>query len=61
MRQTLNHRPSQPNLVVGWASGLLQVWPAEDLTIGHGTGCYGPVPCQAPRCRSGSSDPLWVG
>jgi hypothetical protein len=33
MRQTLTHRPSQPNLVVGWASGLLQVWPAEDPTI----------------------------
>ena len=26
-------RPTQPNLVVGWASGLVQVWPAEDSTI----------------------------
>jgi hypothetical protein len=25
--------PHQPNLVVGWASGLVQVWPAEDTTI----------------------------
>ena len=34
MRQTLTHNPSQPNLVVGWAAGLVQVWPAEDLSIG---------------------------
>lgn len=33
MRQTLTPTPSQPNLVVGWASGLVQVWPAEDREI----------------------------
>jgi hypothetical protein len=26
-------RPARPNLVVGWASGLMQVWPAEDTAI----------------------------
>lgn len=27
------HRAARPNLVVGWAAGLLQVWPAEDTSI----------------------------
>lgn len=40
MRQTRTHRPSQPNLVVGWASGLVQVWPAEDLSIGARLVCH---------------------
>lgn len=25
--------PTQPNLVVGWAAGLVQVWPSEDGRI----------------------------
>jgi hypothetical protein len=32
MQTTL--RPNQPNLVVGWASTIVQVWPAEDPAIG---------------------------
>ena len=28
-----SHRSPQPNLVVGWASGLMQVWPAENTAI----------------------------
>lgn len=33
MHDTATPAPSQPNLVVGWAAGLLQVWPAEDRSI----------------------------
>ena len=33
MRQTTTTSPSHPNLVVGWASGLVQVWPVEDSRI----------------------------
>lgn len=33
MHETVTLSPSQPNLVVGWAAGLLQVWPAEDHSI----------------------------
>jgi hypothetical protein len=34
IRTTRSTRPSRPNLVVGWAAGVVQVWPAEDLSIG---------------------------
>jgi hypothetical protein len=30
---TASTTPQQPNLVVGWAAGLVQVWPAEDRRI----------------------------
>jgi hypothetical protein len=54
MRQTLAHHPSQPNLVVGWAAGLVQVWPAEDLTIGAHLLCDADddIDIEAPRLAS---------
>lgn len=43
----------RPNLVVGWASGLVQVWPAEDTTIGAPAAeVHAHVPCEQQRIAS---------
>jgi hypothetical protein len=53
MRQSTTLTPSQPNLVVGWASTIVQVWPAEDQRIAP------PSPFRRPAAPLGSPEAVY--